>query len=285
MRNLLLIPLLLIGCFLTAQSERAAVVSTIEQLFDGMRQADTTLVSAVLHPEIRLQTIIVDSNGVTQLQTGTAERFLTGIAQYPAGTLDEQLYSRQIELDGPLATAWTTYTFFAGGQLSHCGTNAFQLMHTTAGWKIHQITDTRRRTGCLTSPVALRDTLNDFIDQWHHAAAVADEEIFFGAMAEDGIYLGTDATERWLRDELRTWAAFAFERESAWSFTAYDRQLYFTDNNTYAWWEEMLETWMGPCRASGVAQWQDGRWQIKHYHLAVTVPNEKMDGFRALIKP
>lgn len=275
---LFILPQCLIG-----QSEREAVVQTIQQLFDGMRTADTAAVTRCLHPTIRLQTVKENDQGEVQLENGSVNQWLSVIAQYPAGTLDEQLFSMQVEIDGALATAWTEYTFFANTRLSHCGTNAFQLVRTAEGWKIHQVTDTRRWAGCLESMVALKDSLNDFIDRWHHAAAVADEEVFYGSMAEDGIYLGTDATERWLRDELRSWAAFAFERESAWAFTAYDREVYFTDNNTYAWWEEMLDTWMGPCRASGVAEMVDGHWQIKHYHLAVTVPNEKMDGFKELI--
>lgn len=277
---LLLLPLL--STAQSAEDERAAVATTINQLFAGMLAGDSSSVATLLHPNARLQTAGTDNKGQVQLYSGDIKAWLTAIASNPAGTLDEQLSSMVIEVDSPLAMAWTDYRFIAGGQFSHCGTNAFQLIKMADGWQIHQVTDTRRREGCpeASSPT---DSLHAFIDAWHHAAAVADEDTFFGSMADDGIYLGTDATERWLRDELRSWAGFAFERESAWAFKAYDRELYFTDNQTYAWWEEMLETWMGPCRASGVAQFIDGRWQIKHYHLAVTVPNDKIDGFKELI--
>lgn len=265
-------------------TEEAAVSQLIDELFDGMRNADSASVAAFLHPDIRMQSTGYNKEGEFYLSSGSAERWLQAIASYPAGSLDERLYSRVIEVDLPLATAWTEYSFFLNGELSHCGTNAFQLVKTADDWLVHQVTDTRKKEGCTTSEHQLGETINEFIDAWHKAAAEADEDTFFGSMAEDGIYLGTDATERWPRDTFRVWAQFAFDRESAWDFTPYQRELYFSDNNKYVWWEEMLETWMGPCRGSGVARFRDGRWQIQHYNLAVTIDNDKIEGFIDLTK-
>jgi ketosteroid isomerase-like protein len=264
--------------------ERAAVAATIQQLFDGMRAADSASVAAVFHPDFRLQSVGYDTSGQAFFQTADKERFLQSIGSYPVGTLDEQLYGMTIEVDPPLATAWTPYSFFVNGQLSHCGTNAFQLVKLDGHWLIHQVTDTRRREGCQTNSESRADSLGAMIDNWHRAAATANADAFYGSMTADAIYLGTDASERWLRDELREWAAFAFERESAWDFKPRNRFVYFSGDKTYAWWEEDLDTWMGPCRGSGVAQWMDGAWKIRHYHLSVTLPNEKVDGFLELIK-
>lgn len=265
-------------------TQQQAVVHTIEQLFDGMRTADTALVSAQLHPDLRLQSVKYDSTGQVVFETGSLDRWLGSIAHYPAGSLDERLYSMVVEVDPPLATAWTEYSFFFGDRLSHCGTNAFQLIQSGDGWLIHQVTDTRKREGCRTAENKHDTAVNELVDAWHLAAAKADAEVFYGSMTADGIYIGTDASERWLRDELREWAAFAFERESAWDFKPRDRTVYFTDNQTYAWWEELLDTWMGVCRGSGVAQLVDGAWKITHYHLSVTIPNEKIEGFIELVK-
>ena len=54
----------------------------------------------------------------------------------------------RVHIDGHMATAWTPYAFYLGGDLSHCGVNAFQLFNGKDGWKIIRITDTRRREGC-----------------------------------------------------------------------------------------------------------------------------------------
>jgi hypothetical protein len=35
------------------------------------------------------------------------------------------------------------------------------------------------------------------LDDWHQAASVADEARYFGYFAPNGVFMGTDATERW----------------------------------------------------------------------------------------
>lgn len=35
------------------------------------------------------------------------------------------------------------------------------------------------------------------LDDWHQAAAVADEARYFGHFAPNGVFMSTDATERW----------------------------------------------------------------------------------------
>jgi ketosteroid isomerase-like protein len=122
------------------------------------------------------------------------------------------------------------------------------------------------------------------IDSWHQAAAEADETVFFDLMAEDAVYIGTDASERWSREELREWSVDYFERESAWSFKPYDRHFYFSKNGHVVWFNELLETWMGTCRGSGVMQKHRDGWKIKHYHLSVTVNNARIHDFIELVR-
>lgn len=119
------------------------------------------------------------------------------------------------------------------------------------------------------------------MNNWHKAAAVADEDVFFGSMTEDCIYIGTDETEKWKRDELKKWSVEFFNRESAWSFEPYDREVNL--KNDVAWFDEKLKTWMGICRASGVLVKENGKWMLQHYQLSVTVPNDKIKAFIELI--
>ena len=73
---------------------------------------------------------------------------------------DERISDVQIRVDGNFATAWMNYTFYVVSngtdQLSHCGVNAFHFFRGTDGWKITQITDTRRREGCPALPAGSR---------------------------------------------------------------------------------------------------------------------------------
>jgi hypothetical protein len=43
---------------------------------------------------------------------------------------------------------WTEYDFHLGTNFSHCGIDAFQLLKTSAGWKIVALSDTAQREGC-----------------------------------------------------------------------------------------------------------------------------------------
>jgi len=126
------------------------------------------------------------------------------------------------------------------------------------------------------------ETIHEFMDNWHNAAATANEEVFFGSMTEDGIYLGTDKTEKWTRDEMAEWAKEYFQRESAWAFTATSRDVYFSDNGKTAWLNEKLDTWMGICKGTAVLVLKPEGWKIALYDLSVTIDNDKVDAFLEL---
>ena len=53
--------------------------------------------------------------------------------------------------------------------------------------------------------------------------------------------------------------------------------------DSMAWFDELLDTWMGDCRSSGIVQKVNGEWKIKYYHLAITVPNDVVDNYLKLI--
>lgn len=126
--------------------------------------------------------------------------------------------------------------------------------------------------------------LNQLMDAWHLAAANADSAGFFGKMSVKGVYLGTDPSERWIRDDLALWSREAFARESAWTFSATERNWARIDDSL-AFGDELLKTWMGPCRASFILVKERGEWLITQYHLALTMENESMDEFLEIKRP
>lgn len=123
-----------------------------------------------------------------------------------------------------------------------------------------------------------------FIDNWHKAAADAKADAFFGSMAEDCVYIGTDKTERWDKQAFIGFAKPYFDKGKAWTFTPYDRDIHVTSDGKSAWFSELLTTWMGVCRGSGVLMKTDGRWALKQYHLSVTVPNDLVRDFITLVE-
>ena len=282
MKNLLIL-LFLVQSFLgfsQQNAEERAVVAVIETFFDGMRAGDSSMVRKTLTPTARLQTTLTGQDGQPRLVEGSIEKFLTAVGTPHEEVWDEKIWSYDVQIEDNLATCWTEYSFFLGDKLSHCGVNAFHLFQSVQGWKITQITDTRRFEACKQEPLS---AVNNLLDKWHRAAATADEEVFFSSMTEDAVYLGTDPSERWMREEFRNWAKKHFERESAWDFKVNHREVYFAEDGNLAWFEESLDTWMGQCRGSGVVVETSKGWKIKHYNLSLTLTNDKMDAFRNLI--
>lgn len=272
--------------WMTAQAQEAApeqaVKKAIQTMFDGMRAGDSSMVASVFLRDASMQTTFYDPSGNMQLRGGTLQRFLNAVGTPHEEVWDEKIWSYDIRVDEPMATAWTEYSFYLNDKLLHCGVNAFDLVKTEDGWKISHIIDTRRKTDCVQKADFYSMQLDSLVDSWHRAAAEADEDNFFGSMTPDAIYIGTDPTERWTRDEFQKWAGFAFDRESAWDFKVIERQTYMGDDRKMAWWDETLDTWMGVCRGSGVAIYTTEGWKIKHYHLSVTVLNDNIEAFKKL---
>jgi uncharacterized protein (TIGR02246 family) len=127
--------------------------------------------------------------------------------------------------------------------------------------------------------------VSSVLDGWHAAAAAADEERYFAAFTPDAVFLGTDATERWTRDEFRRYAHPYFAKGKAWSFKSVSRHVAFAPDGKLAWFDEDLATPnLGPCRGSGVLLLQNGQWKIAQYNLSVPIPNDLMDQVKALIE-
>ncbi|MBQ5947004.1 nuclear transport factor 2 family protein [Massilia sp. ST3] len=130
---------------------------------------------------------------------------------------------------------------------------------------------------------ALTRQVNAFVDEWHEDAANA-RMAYFDKMAKEGVYIGTDRTELWKRDEFKAWARKYFERKSAWSFKATRRNVYASADGSIIWFDELLDTPnMGPCMASGVIRKTKNGFEILHYQLSMAVPNEVNGQVRKLI--
>jgi len=132
---------------LQAQSDKTLITNTIQQFFEGMRQGDSSMIHEVLAEDVRFLTV-VEQKGAVMLPEVKVEDFLKTISRPRDEVLDERIESYEIKIDDRLASVWTPYKFYLGDAFSHCGVNAFQLYKSYRGWKILQITDTRRVERC-----------------------------------------------------------------------------------------------------------------------------------------
>jgi len=128
-------------------AEEEAVIAVVVGLFDAMRAADSVAFRAAMHPEARLTTV-ADRDGRSSIQVVPMNAFISAVGTARAEVWDEWISRPEVRVDGNLATAWMNYSFYRGGQFSHCGVNAMQLHRGDQGWRILQIADTRRQDGC-----------------------------------------------------------------------------------------------------------------------------------------
>jgi hypothetical protein len=133
------------------------------------------------------------------------------------------------------------------------------------------------------SDAAYRKQVGAFIDEWHDDAANA-RLAYFDKIAPNGIYIGTDKTELWNREQFKAWAKRFFERKSAWSFKAVKRNIYMSPDKKFIWFDELLDTQMGPCQASGVIRKTEKGFEIEHYQLSIAIPNEVADKVSKMVK-
>ncbi|WCL80651.1 nuclear transport factor 2 family protein [Saprospira sp. CCB-QB6] len=286
MKNLcFLLGLVLLHSSLWAQKdERPALIATVDSFFVYLHTGDSAQMRSLLAPQMELLTVAGD-----KVQRSPLPAFLMAIARQPRlQEWEEKLWDYRLQIDGPLATVWTPYSFYLDGNLSHCGANHFTLRQKADGqWQIISLVDSRRRENCLEQSWAEESQakIDTLMDQWHLAAKEADADGFFGKMTKEGIYIGTDASERWYRDELRSWAKGAFKQAPAWDFSVKERHVRIDEQGgKTAWADELLDTWMGPCRATAVLSYQNGEWKIEHYQLSMTVPNEKVKAYLKWLK-
>ena len=123
------------------------------------------------------------------------------------------------------------------------------------------------------------------LDDWHDAAAHGDFARYFGHYDPAGTFLGTDAGEIWDVAAFQDYAREPFADGVGWVLVPTRRSIRVAPSGDVAWFEENLASeGRGPSRGSGVRVWQEGRWRIAQYNLALTVPNGRLPEVRALLR-
>lgn len=134
--------------FAQANTEETAVKATINRLFEGMRNSDTTLIRSAFATKNTMETIAKNKEGKFAVRTESVNDFIKSIGAPHPEKYDERIVFTKVLIDANLASVWTDYKFYVGDKFSHCGVNSFQLFKGEDGWKIIYIIDTRRKDDC-----------------------------------------------------------------------------------------------------------------------------------------
>lgn len=130
-----------------------------------------------------------------------------------------------------------------------------------------------------------KKNVSKVLDDLNAFAAATDYKNYFDLYAEESTFIGTDATEIWNKKEFMVWAKPFFDKGKAWNFTSLKRNITFSKDGKYAWFDELLDTQMKICRGSGVLEKIGDKWKIRQYVLSMTVPNDVSDDVTKIKSP
>ena len=120
-----------------------------------------------------------------------------------------------------------------------------------------------------------RAAVSAVLDALHEAASEADFDRYSSLYAGEAVFLGTDATERWTREEFMDYAKAQFDTGTGWTYQMLERHIAIASTGRTAWFDERLENaGLGETRGSGVQVMEDGSWRIVQYNLTIPIPNE-----------
>lgn len=138
-----------VGSVLAQTAQEREVMAVVNRVFEAMRTNDSTLLKSCFAKEVRLSTVFIDKNGVTQLRNDELQKFVDAVGAKKSDVYNEPIWNERIQIDGALAAVWVDYAFYLNTTFSHCGVDAFHLIKTNEGWKIFNLVDTRRKADCV----------------------------------------------------------------------------------------------------------------------------------------
>lgn len=108
------------------------------------------------------------------------------------------------------------------------------------------------------------------LNSYHQAAANGEWDTYFDLMSDDGVFIGTDARERWTKPDFRQYSSGS----NGWVYTPEQRNIDITPDGQSAWFDEaLLSQSFGSSRGTGVLIRTAQGWKISQYHLTLPIPN------------
>ncbi len=127
----------------------------------------------------------------------------------------------------------------------------------------------------LSHAIAQHSEIDSVLSDFHLAASEADYDRYFGHLAEESIFMGTDMSERWTKNEFQDYAKPHFDSGRGWTYVHTDRNIYLAEDAKTAWFDEILvNEKLGNVRGTGALSLDDDSWKIVQYHLTLPVPND-----------
>lgn len=133
--------------------------------------------------------------------------------------------------------------------------------------------------GAQTSSSSDQQAAAQVLDLLNQYSSDADWDKYFALYRKDGIFIGTDASERWGMAEFEHYS----RPTKGWRYDLTERHL--IQHGDVILFDELLNSpAYGVSRGTGTLIKTDGDWKIAQYHLSFPIPNEIAKQITAEIK-
>lgn len=133
-------------------SDREAILATVQKFFDAIESHDRSLLESILVPDSLNISSRELSDGGAQLSTRTYEEVVSALTR-PGRAALERSWDETVLVQGHIAVVWTPYDFHIDGEFSHCGIDSFQLIKQEDSWLISNASWTIETENCPESPL------------------------------------------------------------------------------------------------------------------------------------
>ncbi|MFZ1699738.1 MAG: hypothetical protein WBO10_01470 [Pyrinomonadaceae bacterium] len=138
--------------------DRADALAVVNKLFAEMAAANPPGILALGTAENQLVALFKQKDGKSRIQVIPGDAFSKMFTD-KSKVNEEVMYAPNVEVSGDWAMVWGRYVFFAGGKLSHCGINQFNLVRTDSGWKIANGASVIDPGACTNAEKAMKPTI------------------------------------------------------------------------------------------------------------------------------
>jgi len=130
--------------------EEAAILETIQHVFDGINEKNADLIRQSMMPDGILYATFLEEDSPAARYT-SAEDFAAGITEAES-VYHERMFEHELHVQDGVALVWAAYDFHIDGNFSHCGVDTFSLVKTGDNWRVAALTYTVEREGCAERP-------------------------------------------------------------------------------------------------------------------------------------
>ena len=153
MKKLLILSLLIVfssrAFSQSKDSDNDLIKKTIGNLFESMREDDTTRFRDLFAGNILIQHVNSKNDTVSSVVTENPVEYLNQVGAYKKDAWDEQITRYDdLNVGNGMAVVWASYKFYLGKKFDHCGITIFQMIKKQEHWKIISVFYSIRTSNC-----------------------------------------------------------------------------------------------------------------------------------------